>query len=123
MSVINAKTGKPSSVPKEVYDRKAYSTNGAEVDLDNNKAYALHVTASLDGRKNYRFYIKIGQGGEVQDPWDFNTGVASKNKTLGRNYWNFKRVSEKVYSMYMKFLNTRNHRFLRSVETLLRSGE
>ena len=64
---------------------------------DNNKALAMNVETS----KSNKYYIKFTRG-ELVDPYTVDNNFRS-NKNL-----TFKKVSEKSFSEYLRYLKTKN---------------
>jgi len=122
MSFINPKTGRLTEIEEESISRTYFNSCGTSVMteflpmgeiLDPPKD--IHAVLSILNDK-YFFHIMVGKRGEVFDPTNKETGMASKNRRMGDKYWKFREVSRPTFDIYIKFLKTKNPRFLRAVE-------
>lgn len=100
--------------------------DGGKLTTDEIGAYAMH-REYLSGHKDY--FIKFataGPGeGNLLNPWGlyFTPGDEyTFEKKMGRYRYIFKPVSQAVFNNYIKFLQTRNERYLVIIERELRNG-
>ena len=121
MSTIHPITGQTATIETLKCNKIFYGKNGS-VSCDK-EAYAFSSKTIEKDHISNRFFIKIGQRGEVQDPWSYNTDLSGKNKNMGLKYWSYRKVTKKTFDVYKKFLETRNQRFLRATEKLINSGD
>ncbi len=77
-----------------------YDENGQETKVEKS-AYAKKVT--YDGRKLVHYFVKYSQGG-LQNPRD--TMENSRRTVRG---FQFRKTNELTFTLYMKFLRTRNN--------------
>ena len=84
-----------------------YSIKGEIVSEKSKFAYAKQVVNEKTG--NSTFFVKTGRG-RLFDPWGT---YATKTNSIE---FPLKKVSETVYRNYMKYLETRNGRFLTTAE-------
>jgi hypothetical protein len=90
-------------------------------------AYALRQEYT-NGRKKY--FIKFataGPGiGQILNPWAsyYREGDDTKyEKQMGRRRYEFREVSEEIFSEYLKFLKTRNDRYMIALIREFRDGQ
>jgi uncharacterized protein YigE (DUF2233 family) len=72
----------------------------------------------IDSENKNQYYIKIGIYGKIYNPIGlYSEGKAKKFLSkIGKNEYNFDRVNEKVFNMYLNFLKTKNLAWLNNAE-------
>lgn len=115
MSVINPNTGLPTEILAENWEAVALGKNLTEVNEDSDEACIMEK--SFDD--SHRYFIKVGERGQILNPWMINSGRESVNKSFGMKYWKWRKVAENTHSLYHKFLQTRNQLFLRDAERMM----
>ena len=89
----------------------AYTAKMAEVDKEDKKAYCKKVVK--DSGETASCFIKFYRG-KMFDPWGM---YSRREKVVDLEY---RKVSEKAFSLYSKYLTTRNQRyFLQSEREVL----
>lgn len=102
-------------------EKTYYLENGITAAEDSREAYAKKE-CSKEGRCVY--YVRratIGpDSGHLLNPWGmhFNKGAddAKFERTLGKRRYEYYKVSEEVFKLYVKYLETRNARLYREAE-------
>ena len=88
---------------------------------------AKHVDTpeiALCKQENGKNFVRFGLRGEMYNPHGlFETNPNKMLSARGKPAWEFRRVSDKVFKYYLKFLQTRNVSWLRNAERMLRGGE
>ena len=110
---------------QETFSYVYYTAFGKHDDLDNdgnpitsdeNRGFAYKRTNDLDKTINY--FLKIGLYGRIFNP----IGLYSEGKEnkflskIGKNEYNFTKVNQKVFDMYLNFLRTKNVAWLNNAE-------
>ena len=96
-----------TQIPSDKITVRCYSKGGKAVDPSDKRGYAKKVFNETKGVKNY--YVKVGRG-TIYDP----SGIyATKANPVE---FSMKKVSEKTFNSYVKYLTTRKTRFLTSAE-------
>jgi hypothetical protein len=89
----------------------AYTVKMTEVDKEDKKAYCKK--AVKDNGKTASCFVKFYRG-KMFDPWGMYSG---REKVVDLEY---RKVSEKAFNLYSKYLKTRNHKcFLQSEREVL----
>jgi hypothetical protein len=96
-----------------------YKDGGVLCD-DTNGSYAMR---KLFGNGHVEFFVKFATAGpdvgHMLNPWGlyFQPGDEVRyEKTMGRKRYEFKKVTDQVFDLYIQFLKTRNERQLRHAE-------
>jgi len=92
------------------------------VDVESALCFAkISVYEGADKNQKKKFYVKQSLHG-MYDPWGaYQEGTQSKFAHLkGRNIWEFREVSNKVFRYYLMFLQSRNKAWLRNAERINR---
>jgi hypothetical protein len=91
-----------------------YSRNGTP--CEEKQALAKSVISTYDyGDVSKHFYIRYGRG-ELLDPFGVDSGTSvAKLSTM----YKFKKVSEKAFSNYLKYLETKNRIHFTSARRLI----
>jgi hypothetical protein len=108
----------------EKYTYQRYTLFGQQETLDKEgnpitskerNTYA-YTRSSLKGKANY--YIKVGLHGKVYNPMGlYSEGKANKFMSkIGKNEYNFSKVNQRVFDMYLNFLRTKNIAWLNNAE-------
>jgi hypothetical protein len=98
-----------------------YKDSGKIVPKDTEGAFAKKV---VDEKNNVgSYFIKVGTTGpavgRLLNPWGVNYREGDDVKyesQMGRHRYEFERVSKEVFEAYIKFLKTRNERYLLTAE-------
>ena len=93
------------------------------IDPEDKNCYAKKaVIAKQGGGNRFKHYVKFGIDGKMFDPWGmFSEGTQGKYaKRYGKSQWSFREVSEKCFSFYNKFLQSRNKAWLTNAEREVR---
>ena len=93
--------------PQDSLTTVCYTIKGDVVPEDSKHVYAKKVTNDTTG--NNAFFVKTGRG-RLFDPWGTYANKINSFEFL------LKRVSDAVFRNYVKYLDTRNGRFLISAE-------
>ena len=111
------------SKDKNVSEYEYYTVLGSHKYLDENKnpraaeqLKALAYTKQSETDKQY--YIKVGLYGKIYNPIGlYSEGRANKFLSkVGKSEYNFTRVNQKVFDMYLNFLRTKNVAWLNNAE-------
>ena len=67
------------------------------------------------------YFVKVGYGGHFYNPIGLYAEAAPRRKQgLGRDEWNFIKIHRAAFDMYLRFLATKNKRYLISAEREVR---
>jgi hypothetical protein len=98
-----------------------YKENGGIVPSGTEGAFAKKVVDEKNNVESY--FIKVGTTGpavgRLLNPWGVNYREGDDVKyesQMGRYRYEFERVSKEVFEAYIKFLKTRNERYLLTAE-------
>lgn len=71
-----------------------------------------------NGETDKQYYIKVGTYGKIYNPIGLYSEGRSKKflSKIGRNEYNFTKVNQKVFDMYINFLRTKNIAWLNNAE-------
>lgn len=97
-------------------------THAEEIDPDDPNCYAkLVLLEKADGTYYKKYFVKVGVDGQIFNPWGmFSEGTQKRYaKTLGKPQWAFTDVSEKCFTFYTNFLQSRNKAWLNNAERSL----
>jgi len=77
-----------------------------------------------DGGPITMYFAKIGISGFLFDPWGlFSEGTQAKDaKHLGKNAWNFRKITQECFKNYLTFLGNRNKAYFNLAEREIRSN-
>ena len=96
---------------------------GQERMADNPECYAKIL--KFDGDGDYVYYVRMNAHGDVSDPWGLYADGA-QNARLSRHRgtaeWTFRRVHERAFMAYLRYLVTRNKSLLRICERDIKDG-
>lgn len=89
---------------------------GNPVTLKEKNTYAYIKTNKTNHKQ--AFYIKVGLYGKVYNPIGlYSEGKANKFLSkVGKNEYNFTKVNQRVFDMYLNFLRTKNIAWLNNAE-------
>jgi hypothetical protein len=87
-----------------VYDETYFNIEGKEC-TDNDKCYAKTLSKKINGRESVTYSI-LCKMNLLVDPW----GDDCSQRRIVEN--TFKRVDEECFRLYLKYLKTREQRFL-----------
>jgi hypothetical protein len=102
---------------------KYYTIFGSHSSLDENgnpvienKKNSFAYSRLLAGEQT--FYLKIGMYGKIFNPMGlYSEGKQNKFLSkIGREEYTFKKVSQKVFDLYLNFLRTKNTAWLNNAE-------
>jgi hypothetical protein len=94
------------------------------IEIDHLDCYAkIQFISVEDGGPEYIYYAKIGISGFLFDPWGtFSEGSQAKEaKHLGRQAWEFHKISKPCFDNYVRFLMTRNKAYFNMAEREVRT--
>jgi hypothetical protein len=91
-------------------------TEGNPITFKEKNTYAYIKTNKTNNKQNY--YIKIGLYGKIYNPIGlYSEGKANKFLSkVGKNEYNFGKVNQRVFDMYLNFLRTKNIAWLNNAE-------
>jgi len=93
-----------------------------EVPLDYPKCIAKSIKVDNPNLKSLRHFILVGQDRSLYNPTEpLQRGI--EDKVSGHLYWNFDKVSDKVFDMYLTYFRTQNKHYFRTASKLYRDGE
>lgn len=104
-------------------DYQYYTILGQHDNLDtngyptiDNKNSCLAFTKTIDSDTQY--FLKVGLYGKIYNPIGlYSEGRANKFMAkIGKNEYNFTRVNQKVFDMYLNFLKSKNIAWLNNAE-------
>ena len=102
----------PSTIIKDVF----YNESLEEVDEKDSSVCAKAVVVG-DRTKYYKYYLKQERrSGYLYNPKGMYSGASKRRDTAGQSQWKFRQVNEKVFNMYLKFLETKNEAWLNNAE-------
>lgn len=111
------------SKEKNTSEYEYYTVIGKHTHIDsdknpraNDQKTALAYTKVSEQEKQY--YIKVGLYGKIYNPIGlYSEGRANKFLSkVGKAEYNFTRVNQKVFDMYINFLRTKNIAWLNNAE-------
>lgn len=108
-------TNRPGLVPLPT--KVQVGQTGQEREADNPECYAKIL--KFDGDGDYVYYIRMNARGNVSDPWGLYTDGLQNSRTAshkGTPEYEFRRVPERAFMTYLKYLVNRNSSFLRICE-------
>jgi hypothetical protein len=110
---------------KETHSYQRYTLFGQHDDLDQEgnpttlkeKNTYAYIKSNEDQSKQ-SYYIKVGLYGKVYNPIGlYSEGKANKFLSkVGKNEYNFAKVNQRVFDMYLNFLRTKNLAWLNNAE-------
>ena len=90
-----------------------YDENLKEVDETNSSVCAKAV---ITGSRT-KYYLKQERRyGYLYNPKGMYSEIAKKRDSAGQSQWKFRHVNQKVFNMYIKFLETKNEAWLHNAE-------
>lgn len=89
-----------------------YTIEARSCSIEDKKCYAKQVDKEIGTALSSTYYLKFGRG-KIFDPWGTYAG---KQRT---GDWDWKKVSFSVWSRYMKYLASRNSRYLTHAERMI----
>ena len=102
----------PSTIIKDVF----YNESLEEVDEKDSSVCAKAVVAG-DRAKYYKYYLKQERrSGYLYNPKGMYSEASKRRDSSGQSQWKFRQVNEKVFNMYIKFLETKNEAWLNNAE-------
>ena len=112
--IFNPKSKDESSQAESPVDKSIfYDESLKEVDEANSSVCAKAIVA--DNRTKY--YLKQERRyGYLYNPKGMYSEIAKKRDSAGQSQWKFRQVNEKVFNMYLKFLETKNEAWLNNAE-------
>lgn len=87
-----------------VYNETFFNSEGNEC-TDNDKCYAKTLSKTRDGKESVTYSI-LCKMNSIVDPWGDD---CSQRKVIENT---FKRVNEECFRLYLKYLKSREQRFL-----------
>ena len=115
----------PNKEPVATLESKFYSVSGSEeyVDTENyprvseqNKSIAAKAVPKQDGV--YRYFIRVANTGKIYNPmtaYDADLTPTFLDRVC-RSAWKFREVNDTAFSMYLKFLQSKNMSWLHNTE-------
>lgn len=90
--------------------------DGNPVTSKEKNTYAYVKTNKTTDKQNY--FIKVGLYGKIYNPIGlYSEGKANKFLSkVGKNEYNFSKVNQRVFDMYLNFLRTKNIAWLNNAE-------
>ena len=101
-----------------------FTVDGNEIDIESYDCYCMIDVAKEKTKEKQpnkverpkrdpRFWIKVNTNGAPFDPW---SSAKSKEyvSAMGKNQWQFYKVSEACFRNYLKFITTHNSVYLRT---------
>lgn len=84
--------------------------------LTDNKEKSMAYTKNINN--NMQYYLKIGLYGKIYNPMGlYSEGKQNKFLSkIGKNEYNFTKVNQKVFDMYLNFLKSKNIAWLNNAE-------
>jgi len=114
-TAIDTITNKPGLVP--IATKIIIGVQGQEREVDNPQCYAKIL--KFDGEGDYVYYIRMNSHGDVSDPWGLYQDSQSNSRMAshkGVAEYEFRRVHERAFIIYLRYLTTRNNSLLRICE-------
>jgi hypothetical protein len=114
-TAIDPATKQKGLVPVPTMSQTGVS--GQERETDNPECFAKSI--KFEGEKEFVHYVRMNARGDVSDPWGLfsdstqNSRIASHK---GVPQYEFRRVSERAFMNYLRYLVTRNGSLLRICE-------
>jgi hypothetical protein len=90
---------------------------GQERMVDNPECYAKILR--FEGEDSYVYYVRMNARGDVSDPWGLYTDGHQNSRAAshrGTAEYQFKRVEERAFMAYLRYLVSRNKSYLRICE-------
>ena len=106
-------------IPTEA-DRGA---TGQERTVDNPECYAKAV--KFAGEPDFVYYLRRNVRGDLADPWGLNADAAQNarvSRHTGKAQWEFRRVNEQTFLIYLKYLANRSNSLLRLCERAVKDA-
>lgn len=109
--------------PKD-HDIKQYTILGSQDFIDNEGNPVIEASSdkvfakSIQSDNGTKYYVKIGTYGKIYNP----IGLFSEGRhtrfiaKIGKKEYDFKEVNQKVFSLYVNFLRTKNLAWLNNAE-------
>jgi len=99
-----------------VFGQHDYLDNYQFPRLEDGTGDVLAKSITIDNTTKH--YLKLGSHGKIYNPIGmFSEGTSNKFLSkIGKKAWEFKSVSPRVFSLYIKFLKTKNIAWLRNAE-------
>jgi hypothetical protein len=84
--------------------------------LVDNKEKSMAYTKNINN--NIQYYLKVGLYGKIFNPMGlYSEGRQNKFLSkIGKNEYNFTKVNQKVFDMYLNFLKSKNIAWLNNAE-------
>ena len=115
LTATDPETGKTGLVPIDT--KVTVGVSGQEREADNPDCYAKILRFADDS--DYVYYVRMNAHGDVSDPWGLYADVGQNSRTashLGTSEYEFRRVHERAFIAYLRYLANRNKSFLRICE-------
>lgn len=118
---------KPSGLVNPIEKEVGYTAGGKEISThngkDDNSLCYCKVITSTSGSQTY--YIKTDIHESMYHPWSPMSNQLAINRLAtqtGKPSWVYKKVNQRCFELYIKFLKTRNSNYYRMCERLYRNG-
>jgi len=108
-------TGKPGLVPLPT--KIMVGPDGQEREVDNPEVYAQIL--KFEGDDDYVYYIRMNARGDISDPWGIYADGHQNNRAAryrGTAEYEFRRVPERPFMIFLRYLVSRNGALLRICE-------
>jgi hypothetical protein len=93
------------NLPDETTVKTTFFTHGGQEKQNSENCFAKEVVIHSDYNNiSEKYYVLVGRG-ELLDPYQVDS---SYNKSKINNMYKFKKVSEKTFKSYLKYLQTKN---------------
>lgn len=115
LTAEDPETKRPGLVP--IATKVQIGEPGQEREADNPDCYAKIL--KFDGDGDYVYYIRMNARGDVSDPWGlYQDGLQNSRSASHRGTpeYEFRRVHERAFIAYLRYLCNRNKSFLRICE-------
>lgn len=82
------------------------------------QASNIYAKSLNNNNKETKYYVKSNRYGKLYNPTGMTTEGQHKrfNKMIGANEFNFKRVNQRIFELYINFLKTKNTAWLNNAE-------
>ena len=115
LTAIDPETHRPGLVP--IITKVQVGELGQEREADNPECYAKILRFVDDD--NYIYYVRMNAHGDVSDPWGLYQDGLQNSRTAshrGTPKYEFRRVRERAFISYLRYLISRNKSFIRICE-------
>lgn len=131
-SIVKGKNDSPTGVIPKNQTEFSFGIDGevnntyacAKVVCDSELNFAdWDSLSNSSGFAPSKFFVKAGAGGFLFNPWGETTEGQLNREQNGIAMWSFAAVTPDVFSLYMRFLKTRQNTWLSRAENEFRNGK